>query len=168
VFFGVGSMRSGRLADLMRMAVEAIQATGHRGILGVPRAEGLHPPPDRFFVVEGIPHSWLFPRVRFAIHHGGAGTTGAVLRAGVPSVATPFTADQAFWGRRIHRLGVGPEPLPAKRISSRRLASLIDQAVNDTQMQHRASELGRGLSGEDGVAAAIRIIYEAVDDADVG
>jgi sterol 3beta-glucosyltransferase len=83
-------------------------------------------------------------------------------------VATPFTADQAFWGRRIHRLGVGPEPLPAKRISSRRLASLIDQAVNDTQMQHRASELGRGLSGEDGVAAAIRIIYEAVDDADVG
>ena len=49
-------------------------------------------------MTEWIPHSWLFPRMAAVVHHGGVGTTAAGLAAGVPSIITPFFADQPFWG----------------------------------------------------------------------
>jgi sterol 3beta-glucosyltransferase len=158
VYFGVGSMRTQRMKDLARMAVEAMLATGQRGVLGVPGEAMDDLPADRFRVVEGIPHSWLLPRMRMVIHHGGAGTTGAALRAGVPSVATPFTADQAFWARRIRRLGVGPAPVPAQRLTSSRIAAIIDQSLRDERFGERAADLGRILQSEDGVASALEAI----------
>lgn len=163
VYFGVGSMRSHRMEDRLRAATQAIEATGQRGILGVPLTAARGIASEQFFAVEGIPHAWLFPRMRLVIHHGGAGTTGAAVRAGVPSMATPFTADQAFWGRQIARLGVGPAPLPAGRLTAPRLAAAIDGALRDSAMQQKALELGRAVSGEDGVAAAIQIITHALD-----
>jgi sterol 3beta-glucosyltransferase len=151
-------MRTQRMKDLARMAVEAMLATGQRGVLGVPGEAMDDLPADRFRVVEGIPHSWLLPRMRMVIHHGGAGTTGAALRAGVPSVATPFTADQAFWARRIRRLGVGPAPVPAQRLTSSRIAAIIDQSLRDERFGERAADLGRILQSEDGVASALEAI----------
>jgi sterol 3beta-glucosyltransferase len=96
--------------------------------------------------------------MRMVIHHGGAGTTGAALRAGVPSVATPFTADQAFWARRIRRLGVGPAPVPAQHLTSSRIAAIIDQSLRDEGFGQRAADLGRMLRSEDGVASALEAI----------
>ncbi|MFN8418241.1 MAG: hypothetical protein U0528_03190 [Anaerolineae bacterium] len=46
------------------------------------------------------------------VHHGGAGTTAAGLRAGVPSIIVPFFGDQPFWGQRTAALGVGTAPIP--------------------------------------------------------
>jgi sterol 3beta-glucosyltransferase len=163
VYFGVGSMRSERMAALLRTAAEAITATGQRGILAAPQGMAEHVPGDRFLAVEGIPHAWLFPRMRLVIHHGGAGTTGAALRGGVPSLATPVTADQAFWGRRISHLGVGPQPVPANRLTVSRLAALIDQMLQDRQMQERASAFGQALEDEDGTAGAVRLVSRVVD-----
>ena len=162
VYFGVGSMRTARMEALTRMAVEGILATGQRGILGVPPGSVEDLPQDRFKVVEGIPHSWLFPRMRLVIHHGGAGTTGAALRAGVPSVATPFTADQSFWARRVRVLGVGPAPVPAHRLTSARIAAIIDHALPDAEMGRRAAALGRLIRGENGVATALEAIDRAL------
>jgi sterol 3beta-glucosyltransferase len=160
VFFGVGSMRTRRMEELAAIAVEAILATGQRGVLSVPPGSAGDPPADRFQVVESIPHAWLLPRMRMVIHHGGAGTTGAALRAGVPSAAVPFTADQAFWGRIIRRRGVGPAPTPARRLTVDRLAGMIDTAVNDQSMQQRAAALGSRLQEEDGVARAVEVIVD--------
>jgi sterol 3beta-glucosyltransferase len=158
VYFGVGSMRTVRMKELTRSAVKAVLVTGQRGILDVPAGSTTDLPQDRFMVVEGIPHAWLFPRMRFVIHHGGAGTTGAALRAGVPSAATPFTADQAFWGRQARRLGVGPTPVPAHRLTAARIAAMIDHALQDREMAQRAAELGRVIQGENGVATALAAI----------
>ena len=66
-----------------------------------------------------FPLRWLFPRVAAVVHHGGAGTTSAGLRAGVPSIIVPFFADQPYWGQRIAELGVGPAPIPRKKLNGR-------------------------------------------------
>jgi sterol 3beta-glucosyltransferase len=162
VYFGVGSMRTERMKDLLRLAVEAILTTGQRGILGVPENSVEDLPAGKFHLAEGVPHAWLLPRTRLVIHHGGAGTTGAALRAGVPSVAIPFTADQAFWARQVRRLGVGPAPAPALRLTSSLVAEMIERAVRDEEMQERAAHLGRQLQRENGVAAAIAVIHRAL------
>jgi sterol 3beta-glucosyltransferase len=62
--------------------------------------------PPECYIVEKIPHDWLFPRIDAALHHGGAGTTGASLRAGIPTIIKPWFGDQFFWGARIQKLGV--------------------------------------------------------------
>jgi UDP:flavonoid glycosyltransferase YjiC (YdhE family) len=147
---------------LARMAVEGILATGQRGMLSVPPGSVEDLPQDRIRVVEGIPHTWLFPRMRLVIHHGGAGTTGAALRAGVPSVATPFTADQSFWARRVRALGVGPAPVPAHHLTSARIAAIIDHALPDAEMGRRAAALGRLIREENGVATALEAIDRAL------
>src|SRR3990172_5506056 len=128
-YFGVGSMRTERMRSLVMTAIEGILAAGQRGVLSVPPGSVVDLPRDRFRLVEGIPHTWLLPRMSLVIHHGGAGTTGAAIRAGVPSVATPYTADQAFWARRVRGLGVGPAPVPAHRLTPKRIAAIIDEMV---------------------------------------
>jgi len=161
IYIGVGSMRTRRLKDLVEIAANAVRKTGHRAVLGFPQAllEGLRAD-DRFYGGEGIPHAWLFPRVRFVLHHGGAGTTGAALRAGVPSTAAPFSADQAFWARRILRLGLGPPAPPALRLTSSRLAAIIDRALTEPSFAARAHQLSESVRREDGVSLALRCIEE--------
>ena len=58
--------------------------------------------PDCIYLMkESIPHDWLFPQMSLVMHHGGAGTVAAGLRAGVPTVIRPFFGDQFFWGEKI-------------------------------------------------------------------
>jgi sterol 3beta-glucosyltransferase len=164
IFIGVGSMRTRRLKDLLEVAADAVRETGQRAVLGFPQAllEGLGES-DRFYGGEGIPHAWLFPRMRFVLHHGGAGTTGAALRAGVPSTAAPFSADQAFWARRILRLGLGPPAPPALRLTPRRLKAIIDRALTEPSFASRAYQMSELVRREDGVAFALRCIEEYLD-----
>ena len=92
------------------------------------------------------------------VHHGGAGTTAAALRAGVPNVIVPFFADQPFWGSRVQVLGVGPQPIPRPKLTADRLAGAIEMAATDQQMQLLAAELGQKIQAEDGVVAAVPLI----------
>jgi sterol 3beta-glucosyltransferase len=113
---------------------------------------------DTLFLAEELPHDWLFPRVSAIVHHGGAGTTGAALTAGVPSVVVPFAMDQPFWGHRVSKLGAGPQPIPRKTLTSDRLAAALETCLSDQAMQDRSTALGKKLKGEDGVAEAVKII----------
>lgn len=92
------------------------------------------------------------------IHHGGAGTTGAAFRAGVPQIICPFFGDQPFWGRRVVALGVGPQPIPRKRIRVHTLASAIQSATSDAGMRERAVNLGHKIYSEHGVERAASVI----------
>ena len=74
-----------------------------------------HHPPKDILYLDAVPHDWLLPHCKMIIHHGGAGTTSAGLRAGIPNIVVPFTADQPFWGRRVHAIGAGPNPIPVKK-----------------------------------------------------
>ncbi|HSD83551.1 MAG TPA: nucleotide disphospho-sugar-binding domain-containing protein, partial [Anaerolineae bacterium] len=107
---------------------------------------------------DDIPHDWLFPKMAAAVHHGGAGTTGASLRAGIPTILTPFMFDQFGWGRILPHLGVGPKSIPVQELTAEKLAAAIQMAVMDTTMRERAAEIGRSIRSEDGAARAIEIL----------
>jgi sterol 3beta-glucosyltransferase len=114
--------------------------------------------PDSMFMIDSTPHDWLFPRAAAAVHHGGAGTTAASLRTGIPSIVIPFLIDQPFWGKRVHDLGVGPAPIPRSKLTVNKLAQAIQEAVTNTTMRQRAAELGAKIQAEDGIANAVEII----------
>ena len=133
--------------------------SGQRGLL-LTGWGGLHTAdlPDNVFVLDSAPHSWLFPRMAAVVHHGGAGTTAEGLRAGVPAVITPFVFDQYFWGARIKALGLGPAPIPQKKLSAQRLAAAIQLAVNDPGIRQRARSIGESIRAEDGTGNAVKIV----------
>jgi UDP:flavonoid glycosyltransferase YjiC (YdhE family) len=161
VYVGFGSMREQDAAELTQIVVEALRRARQRGVLLTGQAGlGAGKLPDEIFAVEAIPHDWLFPRMAAVVHHGGAGTTAAGLRAGLPSVIVPFKYDQPFWGRRVWELGVGPRPIPRRHLSVERLADAITAAVSDKEMRRRAQALGERIRQEDGVANAV----EAFED----
>jgi UDP:flavonoid glycosyltransferase YjiC (YdhE family) len=139
----------------------ALQLTGQRGIL-LSGWSGLSftQLPETVFCLEEAPHTWLFPQMAAAVHHGGAGTSGASLRAGIPTIVTPFLLDQFGWGKVVSNLGVGPKSIPAKKLTAEKLAAAIQIAVTDTSMQTRAAEIGRKIRSEDGIANAIEIINQ--------
>lgn len=113
-------------------------------------------------MISSIPHSWLFPRMAAVVHHGGAGTTAAGLPAGISSTVIPFLGDQPYWGQRVAALGVGPRPIPRRKLAVQALAAAIGQAVHDSQMQQRARELGESIRNEHGVDNAVAIIRQLV------
>ena len=160
VYFGPGSMRTENLLNLLRTVVASARACGQRVFLGVSsEVLGGELRGADVFATEGVPHAWLFPRMRYILHHGGAGTTGAAAAAGVPSTAIPFSADQAFWARQIHRLGVGPAAPPARHLTRGRLEAILNDALANPAYQRRAEILGENIRQEDGVASAMRVIH---------
>ncbi|WP_242343510.1 glycosyltransferase [Anaeromyxobacter terrae] len=161
VCVGFGSMVSADPAGDVRMITAALERVGRRGIL-LSGWAGLHEHaadlPSSILPLDSVPHSWLFPRVAAVVHHGGAGTTAAALRAGVPQVVVPFITDQPFWGDRVRRLGVGPPPIPRTRLTAERLAGAISRAVESEAMAARAGILGEKVRGEDGASVAAEIL----------
>jgi sterol 3beta-glucosyltransferase len=159
VFVGFGSMGGRDPARTTRLVLEALSQVGQRGLL-VTGWGGLEieKPTENVFKVENAPYDWLFPRMAAVAHHGGAGTTGAGLRAGKPTVICPFVADQPFWGRRVAALGAGPPPIPQQKLTADNLASAIRQAVEDAVMRKRAADLGKKIRAEDGVGQASSLI----------
>jgi sterol 3beta-glucosyltransferase len=159
VYIGFGSYSSQDAARMTAIARDALHQTGQRGVLlaaqPAPFPEGNDPD---IFAVGSIPYRWLFPRMRVVVHHGGAGTTGAGLRAGVPNIVVPFTADQPFWAARIRALGAGPEPVPLRKLTAETLAAAIDRAMHDQEMRARCRELGKKIGAENGVDRAVELI----------
>jgi sterol 3beta-glucosyltransferase len=150
-------------ADRARVVLEALARTGQRGVLalgwGGLRAGRL---PDTVLATEAAPHDWLFPQVAAVVHHGGAGTTAAGLRAGRPTVVCPFLGDQPFWGAVVHARGVGPRPIPQRRLTAGRLAAAVAAAVHDPDLRRRAAALGARIRAERGVATAVDAIERIV------
>ncbi|MBN1536291.1 MAG: glycosyltransferase family 1 protein [Anaerolineales bacterium] len=163
VYIGFGSMAGRHPEQLAQLSVEALVKSGQRGLLltgwGGLLTESV---PENIFVVDSAPHSWLFPRMKAVVHHGGAGTTAEGLRAGVPAVILPFAFDQSFWGARVKAMGLGTDPIPKKELTSDRLAGAILQAVNDPQLNQNSSRCGEAIRSENGIANAVKIIEQYV------
>jgi UDP:flavonoid glycosyltransferase YjiC (YdhE family) len=163
VCIGFGSMSQRTPEATTRLVLDAVQQSGQRAVLlagwGGLTATDL---PSTVFAVDDVPHSWMYPRSAAVVHHGGAGTTAAALRAGVPAVVVPFQGDQPFWAERVRELGVGPAPIPRRRLSAERLAHALDVAVHNRAVAARASALGTRSRAEDGVGRAVAAIERIV------
>ncbi len=159
VYVGFGSMAGRNPQRLTRIVIEALQRANVRGLIatgwGGMNAGDL---PGSIFALEQAPHDWLLPRVAAVVHHGGAGTTAAGLRAGRPTVICSFFADQPYWGQRVHALGVGPKSIPQKRLTAEGLTAAIVEVTRDQAMRGRAAELGARISKEDGIGNAVALL----------
>jgi UDP:flavonoid glycosyltransferase YjiC (YdhE family) len=142
-----------------RTIIDAVQQAGKRAVILTGWAGlGADDVPENIHILNYAPHTWLFPRMAAVVHHGGAGTTAAGFRAGVPTVIVPHNADQPYWGRRAKELGVGTDPIPRKKLTVENLSHAIQTATADTKMRDNARALGEKIQQEDGLAMAVKMV----------
>ena len=168
VYIGFGSMGDpARVQETTATVLAALAATGQRAVLAAGWS-GLGADttlPSQVFCLQSAPHAWLFPRMAAIIHHGGVGTTGAGLRAGVPNIVVPHFADQYFWGRRVAALGAGPPPIPRPELTASRLAQALNTVLTDPVIGRRAAEIGACVRAENGLTRAVDLIHGYLDRA---
>ncbi|MEZ0363739.1 glycosyltransferase [Mycobacterium sp. pUA109] len=159
VFIGFGSMvttpaRAKQLSDTIDRAA---RLAGVRVIVQAGWT-GLHCADEHMLSIGEAPHDWLFPHVAAVAHHCGAGTTGAGLRAGVPTIGLPAYGDGAFWATRLSQLGVSATTINQRQLTAERLADAMRVAVSDPQLRRNARQLGSRISREDGTAPVIAAV----------
>ena len=159
VYVGFGSMMMKNPRATLDAVLGAVASAGCRAVIsagwGGMRADTL---PPNVFAIDEAPHDWLFPRMAAVVHHGGAGTTGATLRAGKPSVVVPFLLDQFFWGARLKAIGVAPPTIPHRKLTAAKLGAALKIVLTDDAMRARAMALGEGVRAEDGIGRAVAMI----------
>ncbi|KAL0091342.1 UDP-Glycosyltransferase/glycogen phosphorylase [Phycomyces blakesleeanus] len=186
VYIGFGSIIVANPQEITRVIVEATLLSNVRAIVSQgwsarlqDKSEGrtttdtslnlnaqdtgdslLHKYPDTIMSLKSVPHDWLFPQIRAVVHHGGAGTTAAGLRAGVPTIVKPFFADQFFWGERVEEMGIG---LCIKQLTVESLSAALRVVSTDDRMLKNAKLVGEKIRRENGVETAIQCIYRDMD-----
>jgi sterol 3beta-glucosyltransferase len=160
VFVGFGSRNPADSARLTEIVTEARRQAGARMVIQAGWASlgtGLQDNDDMIVIGE-TPHDWLFPKMATVVHHAGAGTTAAGLRAGVPTVSVPMITDQPFWASRVAALGAGPKAVPYKSLTAGALTAAISDAVGRESYRSRAQEIAKQLATEDGALPVIRAL----------
>ena len=151
VYIGFGSVVVANPAELtlavvdsvLKADVRCILSKGWSDRLGDPNAAKVEVPlPPEICQILSAPHDWLFTQIDAAVHHGGAGTTGASLRAGLPTIIRPFFGDQFFFGTRIEDLGVG---ICLKKVNVSLLSRALWEAVHSERMIVKARLLGEQI-----------------------
>lgn len=163
VVIGFGSMMGLDVAATTATIAEVARGLNRRVVLqaGWAGLGGGELPPN-VHVAPYVPHSWLFERAACVVHHGGAGTTAAACRAGVPQAIVWHLGDQPVWGKRVADLGVGPTPCAHRDLDARWLHATLDRMLRDSVMQRRARALGRAVRQEDGLGEAVAAIERAM------
>ncbi|CAH2054722.1 unnamed protein product [Thlaspi arvense] len=161
IYIGFGSLPVQEPEKMTEIIVEALQRTKQRGIInkGWGGLGNLKEPKDFVYLLDNVPHDWLFPRCKAVVHHGGAGTTAAGLKAACPTTIVPFFGDQPFWGERVHARGVGPAPIPVDEFSLHKLEDAINFMVDD-KVKSSAETLAKAMKDEDGVAGAVKAFFK--------
>ena len=155
-----GSMLNQETEHITRAALDAIDRSNRRAVFLTGWGGWLPDSvPEHTLFLDSAPHGWLFPRCQAVVHHGGAGTTAAGLRAGVPSIIVPHAADQPFWGSRVAAIGAGPNPIPVRRLTPESLMAALQQ-IETATIRRRSDEIGKIIRFEDGVGRAVSLIEE--------
>ncbi|XP_006350304.1 sterol 3-beta-glucosyltransferase UGT80A2 isoform X3 [Solanum tuberosum] len=161
IYIGFGSLPVQEPEKMTQIIVEALERTGQRGIInkGWGGLGNLAEPKDFVYLLDNCPHDWLFLQCSAVVHHGGAGTTAAGLKAACPTTIVPFFGDQPFWGERVHARGVGPPPIPIDEFSLPKLVEAIEFML-DPKVKERAVELAKAMENEDGVTGAVKAFFK--------
>jgi len=161
VYIDFGSVFNTNQKDkTVKLIIEAIHKCGKRAIIsGMGSIENL---PEAVIAIDSIPHSWLFPRVSAVCHHGGAGTTAAAFKAGVPSVIIPFSNDQFAWAHRSYDLGVGPKPIYRKDLTADKLAVAIKFAHSNNIVKN-SKTLGQNIATENGASDCSQVVVSCLE-----
>ena len=160
VYVGFGSMPAEDAPRLSETITSAVRQAGCRAVVagGWSDLAQAVPAAGDMLVIDSAPHDRLFPRMAAVVHHGGAGTTGAGLRAGRPTLVCPVLGDQPFWGRLVARLGAGPQPIARRDLTVDRLAAALVDLTGNVRYRTEAARLAEAIGREDGVATATGFI----------
>ncbi|OVA20840.1 UDP-glucuronosyl/UDP-glucosyltransferase [Macleaya cordata] len=161
VYIGFGSLPVQEPEKMTQIIVEALEITGQRGIInkGWGGLGNLAEPKESIYLLDNCPHDWLFLQCTAVVHHGGAGTTAAGLKAACPTTIVPFFGDQPFWGEQVHARGVGPPPIPIDQFSLQKLVDAI-KFMLDPKVKECAIELAKAMESEDGVTGAVKAFFK--------
>lgn len=159
VFVGFGSMSHSDGDTLAETVSSALRQARVRAVVQAGWS-GLAGSGDDVLSIGDVPHEWLFPKMAAVVHHAGAGTTGAGLRAGVPAVPVAVLGDQPFWSRRLVGLGVSPGWLPMRKLTAEGLATLIRQAVTNGTYRDRATAVAERVRAEDGAGRIVEAVRQ--------
>ncbi|CAM0908328.1 unnamed protein product [Alopecurus aequalis] len=161
IYVGFGSLPVQDPAKMTETIVQALEMTGQRGIInkGWGGLGTLAEQKDSIYVLDNCPHDWLFRQCKAVVHHGGAGTTAAGLKAACPTTIVPFFGDQPFWGDRVHVRGVGPVPIPVDQFNLQKLVDAI-KFMLEPEVKEKAVELAKAMESEDGVTGAVRVFLK--------
>jgi UDP:flavonoid glycosyltransferase YjiC (YdhE family) len=145
--------------NLGRSIMDAARLTGRRVIVagGWAALDGGLAESERVLPISDAPHQRLFPQMVAVVHHGGAGTTTAAARAGIPQVIVPHMLDQFYWARRVEVLGLGPGMLHLGAVTADTLAARITAATAPV-FAARAADLGTRAASRDGVPLAVEYL----------
>ncbi|CAJ0915764.1 19753_t:CDS:10 [Entrophospora sp. SA101] len=169
VYIGFGSIVVDDPQAMTKIIVESIKRSGVAAILSKGWSDRLQRTkaddnkeeyPSCIYPLKSVPHDWLFPQVDAVVHHGGAGTTAAGLRAGKPTIIKPFFGDQFFWGERVEQMGIG---FNLKKLTIEKLSDYLVAVTTDDKMIKKASLVGINIQKEDGLKNAIQAIYHDLD-----
>lgn len=164
--FSFGSMIHEAPDSVTDLIVETVARTGRRAILQEGWSGlGRRPMPPNIFRAAFTPHSWLFPRAACVIHHGGAGTTAATFKAGVPAVVVPHTLDQPIWGAFAKALGCAGAVISFARLTADGLGQAIVETLNSPRHRAAAVSVSAAIESEQGCRAARGLIEELVSAA---
>ncbi|KAL6650357.1 hypothetical protein ACP70R_009282 [Stipagrostis hirtigluma subsp. patula] len=157
IYVGFGSLPVQEPQKMTEIIVKALEMTGQRGIInkGWGGLGSLAEPKDFVYLLDNCPHDWLFLQCKAVVHHGGAGTTAAGLKAACPTTIVPFFGDQPFWGDRVHARGLGPAPIPVDQFCLPKLVDAI-KFMLEPAVKEKAVELAKAMESEDGVTGAVR------------
>jgi sterol 3beta-glucosyltransferase len=162
IYIGFGSMKDvGTFGKTLEIIIKSLEITQQRAVIGLGWSNSNYKGiiPSNIHLVESVPHTWLFPKMKMVVHHGGAGTTATGLSAGKPTIIIPHNADQPAWGQRVFELGVGAKPIPKAKLTSEKLAAAIYFSLQPEIMAN-AEKLGEALRKENGVKMAVKIIND--------
>ncbi len=154
IAFSSGSMSPDMpyFVEFYRISVAAIRQLGYRALaVGAPPNTFAEQQSDDLFCIPFVPYSTLFSRCALMIHHGGIGTTGQAMRAGIPTLVVPWGFDQFFNGFQAERLGVG-QPLDRRKYNVESAAAALKRLLQDGSYRQRAQAVARQLQAEDGEA----------------
>lgn len=161
IYIGFGSMVIEDSTKLVQIIKEAAAAVKCKIILQsgwTTYAEPNTKISDEIMVVGPMPHDWLFNVVCGVIHHGGAGTTSAGLRAGNPTFICPFFGDQHFWAEMVYRSKAGPRGIPVNNLTTKTLSEAL-RVMRAPETIAQAKEMGAKMSAEDGVSEGVKSFY---------
>jgi sterol 3beta-glucosyltransferase len=158
-----GSMVHRDKERIDRIVRETLVRTGNRGVILSGWSGVNQPASNDLFYLEAVPHDWLLPKCELVIHHGGAGTTAAGLRAGIPNIVIPFMGDQPFWGERVYAIGAGPKPILVQDLTLENLSQAIVESEKESIFKN-AQIIGQQVSKEDGTGESVKWIEKYSND----
>jgi len=154
LFFTLGSCSSKLRDQFCEKLMNACKKLDYKLIVGSGWSKtGAHLQNDEYLYLmkNPIPHNLIFPACDAVLHHGGAGTTHSVARAGKPQIIIPLIADQHYWAYQVGLSKLGPSSIKIGKISEKLLQEKLHNLVTDSSFKQNAAEMGEKIRNENGI-----------------